>query len=443
MAHFIEEYLTQYFEEVEPKDFYRSIFPEGELEKRGKQIKGKYNGVAVELLPKEDEKEKANSIRYLLTDELDALDTLLESDNFIIVSPISYAGRSRKSDNARYIYAIAIDLDGITNTDYLNDLFYQIDNEILPRPTYTVFSGNGLHLYYQLDTAVACYKNISRQLKKLKDGLTRIIWNKYTTEDYNKPQIQSLFQGFRMVGGITKQGLRTKAYLTGDKVSIEYLNSFVDKQEQATQLTYKSNYTLAEAKEKFPEWYERRIVNKEPRGTWEANEAVYEWWKRMLKRYITEGHRYYGLMCLSAYAKKCGIGREQLEADAFGFVEHMEKLTVKETNHFTRADVLSALEAYNDNYITLPIDTITSITGIQIEKNKRNGRTQAEHIKIMNFIREEVNGNKDWRNKDGRPVVAKAIIEEWQAANPSGTKAECIRATGITRPTVSRYWKGV
>ena len=98
MAHFIEEYLTQYFEEVEPKDFYRSIFPEGELEERGKQIKGKYNGVAVELLPKEEGKDKANSRRYLLTNELDALDTLLESDNFIIVSPISYAGRSRKSE---------------------------------------------------------------------------------------------------------------------------------------------------------------------------------------------------------------------------------------------------------------------------------------------------------------------------------------------------------
>lgn len=441
MAHFIEEYMSNYFEEVEPIGFYRSIFPTGELEEKGKQRQGKYNGIAIELLPKEED--KPNSKRYIITDDLEELNTLVNSDNFVIISPISYAGRSRKSDNARFIYAIAIDLDGITNSDYLNDLFYQIDNEVLPRPTYTVFSGNGLHLYYQLDKPVACYKNITKQLKNLKNGLTRRIWNKYTTEDYDKPQIQSLFQGFRIVGGITKQGLRTKAYLTGNKVSIDYLNSFVDKKEQALNLSYKSNLSLAEAKEKYPEWYEKRIVNKEPKGTWECNRNVYDWWKRMLIQYITEGHRYYGLMCLSAYAKKCGINRKELEEDAFGFVEHMEKLTIKDDNHFTRADVLSALEAYNDNSITLPIDTISLITGIKIEKNKRNYRKQKDHIKLMNFIREEVNGNKNWRYKGGRPVKCKAIIEEWQKENPKGTKAQCIKATGITRPTVSKYWNEV
>ena len=35
--------------------------------------------------------------------------SLTKSENFIIVSPISYAGKSRKSENARYIYAMAED----------------------------------------------------------------------------------------------------------------------------------------------------------------------------------------------------------------------------------------------------------------------------------------------------------------------------------------------
>ena len=44
------EYLSTYFEEIEPIEFYRNIFPAGELEERGKQETGKYNAVAGEVL---------------------------------------------------------------------------------------------------------------------------------------------------------------------------------------------------------------------------------------------------------------------------------------------------------------------------------------------------------------------------------------------------------
>ena len=48
----------------------------------------------------------------------------------------------------------------------------------------------------------------------------------------------------------------------------------------------------------------------------------------------------------------------------------MEKLTTKEDNHFTRLDVLSALEAYNDKYITFPIDTIATLTNINVTTHR-------------------------------------------------------------------------
>ena len=152
---FICRYLEQYFDEIEPKEFYRAIFPEGELEQHEQRRQGKYNGVAVELLPKEDSN-KNNSRRYIITDELDILDKLLQSENFIIVSPVSYIGRSRQSKNARFIYAMAIDLDGITEEHYLIDLFHQIEIAYLPRPTYIVWSGTGLHLYYQFEQPLPC-----------------------------------------------------------------------------------------------------------------------------------------------------------------------------------------------------------------------------------------------------------------------------------------------
>ena len=78
----------------------------------------------------------------------------------------------------------------------------------------------------------------------------------------------------------------------------------------------------------------------------------------------------------------------------------------------------------------------STVLHIKIEKNKRNGRKRAEHIKLMNFIREEINGNKDWRYKGGSKPRKKNIVEEWQVKNPNGTKAQCIRETGVSRPTV-------
>ena len=241
MSNFILKYLQQYFDELQPLEFYRNIFPFGELEAAGEQQQGKYNAIAVELQPTEIE---TNVKRYLIHDDLNGIEQLLNSENFIIISPVSYAGKSRISSNARYIYAIAFDLDGITQEQNIRDLFHQFNKEYLPKPTYTVFSGSGLHLYYQFEKPLPCFDNINKQLAILKKQLTSMIWNRYTTELYNNVQYESLFQGFRMVGGITKDGKsRTKVFETGGKIDIEYLNNFVDDKYKVTEYSYKSNLT--------------------------------------------------------------------------------------------------------------------------------------------------------------------------------------------------------
>ena len=378
---FIREYLDKFFDEVEPWDFYRAIFPAGELEEKGLQVQGKYNAIAVELLPPSTER-KAPARRCFLHDGLESLEELLESDNFIILSPISYAGKSRSSQNARYIYAMAIDLDGITDIGKLQNLFHKTEIGYLPNPSYIVWSGTGVHLYYQFMQPLPCYKNIVAQLAALKTELTKKIWNGLVSDLAEKPQIESLFQGFRLVGGVTKGGNRTKAYEVGKKVSIEYLNEFVPEKHRVKEYAYKSNLTLKEAAIKYPEWYDKRIVNKQPRGTWQANRAVYDWWLNELKAKIGVGHRYYGVMVLAIYAKKCGIDYDELSDDAYSLVDMLDELTIEEQNRFTREDVLAALEMFNDNYITFPIDSISALTAIHIEKNKRNHRKQPLHLKI-------------------------------------------------------------
>lgn len=432
---FKQKYLEKYFEEVTSKEFYRSIFPEGELQKREVYGDNKYNAIAVEL-----GQDKIR--RYTITDDLDMIDELLQSEHFIIVSPITYVGKSRNSDNARMMYALAIDLDGVNKEINIIDLFHQIEKvEHLPRPTYTVISGGGLHLYYVFEQPIPLFKNIVQQLTNLKNDLTRKIWNGYVTDLNDKVQYQSIFQGFRLVGGVTKSGSRTKAYKTGEKVTVEYLNEFVfDIKNQVKQFVYKSNLTLEQAKNKFPEWYERRIIEQKPRGTWTCKRDLYEWWKRRLME-IQEGHRYYGVMCLAIYAKKCGIAEKELEEDAFGMVERLDLLTSDEDNHFTREDVLAALELYNDNYITFPIDAISQLTELRIEKNKRNGRKLDQHIKMVNSLRvmrRDVLGENEYKN-NGRPTAQDKVIK-WKREHPNGKKADCIRETGLSKPTVYKWW---
>lgn len=141
-------------------------------------------------------------------------------------------------------------------------------------------------------------------------------------------------------------------------------------------------------------------------------------------------------MTLATYAKKCGVSREELEADAYGLIPLMN--TKGDT--FTEDDVLHALEAYTDSYITYPIDTIVNRTGIPIEKNKRNGRKQRLHLERARAVQEIDYPDGEWRNKEGRPTQEQ-IVREWKELHPDGRKADCIRETGLSKPTVYKWWK--
>ena len=57
----------------------------------------------------------------------------------------------------------------------------------------------------------------------------------------------------------------------------------------------------------------------------------------------------------------------------------------------------------------------------------------------MNYVREEINGNKNWRNTNGRPSAAQ-IVNDWKQKNPTGRKVDCIKDTGLSKPTVYKWW---
>ena len=158
-------------------------------------------------------------------------------------------------------------------------------------------------------------------------------------------------------------------------------------------------------------------------------------------------------MVLATYAVKCGIPKKELEKDAYGLIPFMNTRGDK----FTEDDVMHALEAFKDSYITYPIHTIVTRTDIPIEKNKRNGRKRSDHLRAEYWINDKgrpiINPCKSNRELalqymreageiKGRPDKSK-LVEEWRKANPNGTKAECNRATGIDPKTIRKWWENV
>ena len=100
-----------------------------------------------------------------------------------------------------------------------------------------------------------------------------------------------------------KYGTPVIAFRTGDKVSLDYLNSYV-KPEFRVDITRQfqpTKMSLNQAKESYPEWYERKIIKKDrsARKRWEIEEkvhgkdpyALYHWWLSKADE-IKGGHRY-------------------------------------------------------------------------------------------------------------------------------------------------------
>ena len=117
------------------------------------------------------------------------------------MSPISYAGKSRKSEFARFLYAMAIDLDGVDTLDEWNFLMTQIDkgHEMLsfvwglPRPTYIVGSGTGLHLYFVFERPIPLFRSTVKELERLRRRITWQAWTQGASSLHDNVQYESLF----------------------------------------------------------------------------------------------------------------------------------------------------------------------------------------------------------------------------------------------------------
>lgn len=428
-------WLEERFEEVSPWAFYRDLFPLGFLDQRDAMTKGKYCGIAVQVLFYDDQgATKSKALRFTLTDELDNIEDLISSDLFTVISPLSYAGKSQKAEFQRQIFAIAIDLDNTIFEDGepvgLSSLFSQIERaKVQPRPTYVVASSaKNLHLYYLLEEPINAFAANKESLARYKTALTKSLWNRYVTNDYDKVQQEPVGQSMRAVGSVCKnpEDGRVRAFLTGDKVNIEYLNRFVTTPNQIK--------LCGNPKDKAS-----KGESSKGRKSWCANTALYQWWLRQMDQGAVVGRRYFCCLCAAVFAKKSGISREQLEQDILDRVPQLDAISTSPDNRFTVEDALKALTAYDDSkYMFLRRATLERLSGIAIPANKRNGRKQKEHVKRMTVLRDLDYPNDSWRNTKGAPTK-ESLVKEYAAQHPRATQREIAKALGISPTTVNKW----
>lgn len=468
--------LQERLESVEPLDFYSDIFPAEFLERTGHPEDGMPNPI-VTIRRHNEESGKSYFRNVLMFSDYGAVKEAQGAD-FAICSLCSYSGRKKSAKNAYKLHGFCIDLDGVTVNE-LEGLFYKVENDIIPCPTYLVNSGHGLHVYYIFFEPIPLYPKVVPILQRLKKGLTFEVWDRHTsTYQPQERQFQGIYQGFRVVGSKTKLGSNLEgnlhivtAFRYGDRVDLATLSRYVDEPFAIPSGfdAFGSGYwedehlTLERAKELFPDWYERRIVQKCPRGHYICKEGLYTHWLRLIspkppKREgeisqkinyndvlrLKDGNRYWCVATLFIFAIKCGIGFERAWNDAVGLLGFFDGFTEKSDNHFTMDDIRAASKFFDEESFYITRRFIETKTKAQFPRKTGKRLTKEEQWASMRGIRTE----RSYENV-GRPEGSskqKDLVQKWRAENPNGTPKQCIEAhkapgdTHLSKNTVYRWW---
>ena len=440
----LKEILSSRYDEVNGLDFYRYIFPNNENEGELNTDFSKPNAVYLYKDEKDEGTERRVRRRIMLNDtwEEDYI-RYIECNPLTFCSGLSYRGRTNRLEKAQHMNAMVFDLDSVGYNEIMN-LLLRIGKKPAPRtllqPTFIVMSGTGLHIYYVFEEPIELYPNIKLQLKRLKYDLTFRIWDYKGTSQEKQIQYQSINQGFRMVGSLNnKYDLPVIAFKTGERVRLDDLNDYTieDKNKVDVNKPFRpTKYTKEEAKEKFPEWYQRVVVegNKNQKK-WKIKRDLYDWWLRQ-KDKVVGGHRYFYLMCLVIYGVKCDIPKSEVKKDMEEVFDYLSDL--EHSNPLTKEDLNSALEVYDRGYYNFTIEDIEKLTDIRIERNKRNYRPQEQHLKIARATRDILHDN--WRVGNGRPSKEE-LVKDYIKNNPNENPTEISKNLGISRTTVYKYLK--
>lgn len=434
------------YEEVTPTAFYRDLFPQGALQQENGDGSGKGNIIVTQIRPERERR----SPQWVVGDNLQNLDKAI-GDPFGLIAPVSYFGKSHRKENAHELFAIVIDIDYV-EVRHLKNLLKQFGNGVQLAPTYLVSSGHGVHLYYFLQDPLPMYHEHERIYSELKKAFIRRLWNDTSSQrgEETDKDIAGVTQGFRAVGSLSKlgEGFPVRAFkISENRYTLQQIKDSIPNCKVDLSDLQKETMPLVMARLKYPDWYKRRIENKEPQrkqGEFVQHRRLYDWWKRKMQQEVRSGGRYYSIMALCSFGLKCGVSDREIRRDARAFLEYYESLTEDESNHFSAQDIEDALKALKKKNRDLTRKAsrqwIEENTKVDITPQiRRNGRKRADHLELARTARDlnQKNNGTSWHGRKSKA----AVVQEWRQNNPEGRQVDCVIETGLSRSTVYRHWQ--
>ena len=445
---------------------------------------------------------------WIVNDSLDGLRQFFGAP-FAVVAPITYAGKERtlfgrKEDkdgneradhdrlgNARYLFAIVIDLDCVLPGN-MHNLHGDIDRGLYPDPTFIVTSGGGLHLYYCFEKPILITRKNVSVLNRLKHTLTRAIWRYKMTSNQQSVEIHDVNQAYRLPDTLTKCGRDVHAF-TRHQTPLYHtptsLNGYIkewyknrpelfgedrpvsdaaavwlegnrmltaaEARALEKDIRLPAHWSIETARKKFGEDWYRTVLEKGSVDWKKYSKSLYEHWLYRLRFGVdvTVGHRYWCLWMLAAWAWNCRIPYWMLRRDAFSLIKQFNDIRDGDGNvvPFEEDDAYKALSIYRERKekggpwkpIRVSRAKMSRITALIITPAKRNFRSKGEHVRYMNqnynFLHDEEYGGDGINTRV--PRIKEDVVARWRAAHPGvENKSLCARELGLSRPTVIKWW---
>lgn len=349
--------------------------------------------------------------------------------NDTLLGGVTFLNNWISKKSTRDVYALVVDLDNAYSGTLLNILQNDWKNSPTgreyPKPTYIANSGTGLHLYFVFEEPLPGYH---KQLHEI-DTVYRRLAKDQAERVYVEEQIQWYGQQFRMVGGMSKHGWEISAYRYGPKWNPDELAKW-----------YGLDFHFIRHDEP------RRVTaTPKPRKKWKrrkgfkTNRAFFDYSLKNCEGKTKEGHRYMSMCALSVIAWKCGVSEDELRSGLLSLLPTYNRGAARRIHE---SEIDSALKMYHPKAMDTPRVVLEGWIGWEYKPTKRNGRNRAEHLRRARLVQTIDFPNGEWRNSKGKPSARQTVIE-YTKAHPDATKTEVKKATGLTYPTIRKYYAEV
>lgn len=393
--------------------------------------------------------------RFVPMKREDAL-AFCEGRDDVYFSAVHFFDDYKRDDFIDYIYAFVIDLDNLS-PQWLQDILGgMIDRGTAPLPSLVVNSGKGVHFYYVLDTPLYVYPTVRKKARALYAMMNEMF--------EFVPDKHSIGHPFRPVGALTKLGNVASGYMIGDRWSIEELADAVGYNWYIPDMSSRAGMPASKKMVRYARLLAERnglpepdfsdfaethafiktlvkgssgkvtrniaISDGRPYGTDVEPNGSPRWYCQTRDRIIEKTeleHRYKSLMALAVIAYKCRIPYGQLERD----VDHISQIWTLDRrwdrDPFNVKNVASALRCYNPKFVRVRRSTLEEWLGWQFAGTKKESKyTQREWLE---------------RLADQRSAASLRAIRNVLKENPTLSKSEIARRTGLSRQTVYNHYE--